>query len=99
MLERFKTEWDKWIRLTPTNSLYDRTLIWLFFGLLVIGFVMVTSASIPVSTRLNDDPFYFAVRDGLYLAASLCAFVIVVQIPTESWEKRNVAFFLISLLF
>lgn len=99
MLERFKTEWDKWIRLTPTNSLYDRTLIWLFFGLLVIGFVMVISASIPVSTRLNNDPFYFAVRDGMYLAASLFAFVVVVQIPTESWEKRNVAFFLISLLF
>ncbi|WGE31321.1 putative lipid II flippase FtsW [Actinobacillus genomosp. 2] len=99
MLEKLKTEWDKWTRITPTNSLYDRSLIWLFFGLLVIGFVMVTSASIPVSTRLNDDPFYFAIRDGLYLAASLFAFAVVVQIPTENWEKRNVLFFLVSLVF
>lgn len=99
MLETVKTEWDKWVRLTPTNSLYDRTLIWLFFGLLVIGFIMVSSASIPISTRLNDDPFYFAVRDAVYLAASLFAFVIIVQIPTESWERRNVWFFLISLVF
>lgn len=99
MLERLKTEWDKWVRLTPANSLYDRTLLWLFFGLLVIGFIMVTSASIPVSTRLNNDPFYFAVRDGVYLAAALFAFVTIVQIPTESWEKRNVLFFLVSLAF
>lgn len=99
MLETVKTEWDKWVRLTPTNSLYDRTLIWLFFGLLVIGFIMVSSASIPISTRLNDDPFYFAIRDAVYLAASLFAFVIIVQIPTESWERRNVWFFLISLVF
>ena len=99
MLETVKTEWDKWVRLTPANSLYDRTLIWLFFGLLVIGFIMVSSASIPISTRLNDEPFYFAVRDAVYLAASLFAFVIIVQIPTESWERRNVWFFLISLVF
>ncbi len=36
--------------------LYDRTLLWLTFGLAIIGFVMVTSASMPVGQRLNDDP-------------------------------------------
>lgn len=97
MLEKFKTEWEKWTRLTPSNSLYDRSLIWLFLGLLVIGFVMVTSASIPVSTRLNNDPFYFAVRDAGYLAASICAFAIAVQVPIDSWEKRNVLLFLVAL--
>lgn len=99
MLEKFKTEWDKWVRLTPSNSLYDRTLIWLFLGLLVIGFVMVTSASIPVSTRLNDDPFYFAIRDGLYIIASIIFCYIFVQIPVEKWEKYNVALFLLPLVF
>lgn len=99
MLEKIKTEWDKWVRLTPTNSLYDRTLIWLFLGLLIIGFVMVTSASIPVSTRLNNDPFYFAVRDGIYIISSLIACYIVVQIPAEKWEKYNVWLFFISICF
>ncbi|MFA9488694.1 MULTISPECIES: putative lipid II flippase FtsW [unclassified Mannheimia] len=99
MLEKFKTEWDKWVKLTPSNSLYDRTLIWLFLGLLVIGFVMVTSASIPVSTRLNDDPFYFAIRDGLYIIASIIFCYIFVQIPVEKWEKYNVALFFIAISF
>lgn len=97
MLEKIKAEWDKWVRLTPSNSLYDRGLIWLFLGLLSIGFIMVTSASIPVSTRLNDDPFYFAVRDALYVFSSLIACYIVVQIPIEKWEKYNFILFFISI--
>lgn len=99
MLERLKYEWDKWFRLTPVNSLYDRTLIWLFLGLLIIGFVMVTSASIPVSTRLNNDPFYFAVRDGIYIISSLIACYVFIQIPIEKWENYNVILFFISLGF
>ncbi len=31
--------------------MYDRTLLWLTFGLAAIGFVMVTSASMPVGQR------------------------------------------------
>lgn len=99
MLERIKSEWDKWVRLTPSNSLYDRTLIWLFLGLLIIGFVMVTSASLPVSTRLNNDPFYFAIRDGLYIIASIIFCYVFVQIPIEKWEKHNLALFFISIGF
>ncbi|AAP95232.1 cell division protein FtsW [[Haemophilus] ducreyi 35000HP] len=99
MLEKIKLEYDKWACLTPKNSLYDRTLVWLFLSLLMIGFIMVTSASIPVSTRLNNDPFHFAIRDSIYLACSLLAFAFVVKIPMRNWEKYNVPLFLLSLLF
>lgn len=98
MLEKVKTEWDKWTRLTARNALYDRSLIWLFIALLVIGFVMVSSASIPVSTRFYKDPFYFAVRDGVYVIAALCACAFFIQIPSEKWEKYNGWFFVISIL-
>ncbi|MGX2949444.1 putative lipid II flippase FtsW [Ursidibacter sp. B-7004-1] len=98
MREKIKQEWDKWVRLTPANALYDRTLIWLFISLLTIGFVMVTSASIPVSTRLYDDPFHFAIRDAFYVAISLLAFSQFIRIPSEKWEKWSVWFFMISLL-
>ncbi|QIM63767.1 cell division protein FtsW [Pasteurellaceae bacterium Orientalotternb1] len=98
MLEMIKKEWDKWTRLTPVNALYDRTLIWLFIGLLVIGFVMVTSASIPVSTRLYKDPFHFAVRDAVYVVAAISAFLFFANIPSKNWEKWNGWFFIGSLL-
>ena len=38
------------------TTLYDRTLVWLAFGLAAIGFIMVTSASMPVGQKLTDDP-------------------------------------------
>lgn len=98
MLERVKQEWDKWAKLTPKNALYDRTLLWLFFILLTIGFVMVTSASIPVGTRLYNDPFYFALRDAVYVCIAIVAFFICLRIPSQSWEKWNVWFFVIALL-
>ena len=53
----------EWVMGSRENSdaapmvLYDRTLLWLTFGPAIIGFVMVTSASMPVGQRLSDDPF------------------------------------------
>lgn len=51
--------------------MYDRTLLWLTFGLAAIGFIMVTSASMPVGQRLANDPFLFAKRDALYILGVL----------------------------
>ena len=50
-------DWVMGARESDDTSLvlYDRTLLWLTLGLAVIGFVMVTSASMPVGQRLNDD--------------------------------------------
>lgn len=97
MWEKIKTEWDNWVNITPNNALYDRALIWLFLGLLTVGFVMVTSASIPVSTRLNDAPFEFAIKDGFYVITSICACLFFVQIPMEKWEKYNIVLFFFAL--
>ncbi len=40
------------------STLYDRTLVWLAFGLAAVGFIMVTSASMPVGQR-NRRPVLF----------------------------------------
>lgn len=95
---RLPAEWEKWTRLTPANALYDRTLIWLFIGLLVIGFIAVTSASIPFATTNYKDPFYFAVRDGFYVFVSLIAFFVFSKIPSQKWDEYNVVLFFIAFI-
>lgn len=74
MLQAIKTGVDNWFRLTPTDSLYDRTLLWLYVGLMMIGLIVVGSASIPISIRLYNEPFHFAIRDAGYIVMALCIF-------------------------
>ncbi|MDH2998183.1 cell division protein FtsW [Pasteurellaceae bacterium LFhippo2] len=89
-----KAELEKWTRLTPTNSLYDRGLIWLFAGLLMIGFIAVTSASIPLS---SEDPFGYAIKDGIYIIIALVMFSFFAHFSMDKWEKYSSILVLVSL--
>ena len=60
--------------------MYDRMLLWLTLGLAAIGFIMVTSASMPVGQRLANDPFLFAKRDGLYILLAFVLALVTLQI-------------------
>lgn len=80
------------------STLYDRTLVWLAFGLAAIGFVMVTSASMPVGQRLTDDPFYFAKRDVMYLAVAFVLVLGVMRVSMAVWEKYSFLILMVSLL-
>lgn len=96
-LEEVKQQYDRWVRITPTNLLYDRALLWLFIVLLLIGLLAVSSASIPVGTRLFKDPFHFAKRDATYVFLSCVTCYLCVQIPIEKWEKWHVRLFALAL--
>lgn len=64
---------------------------------MITGLVMVTSASIPVATRLTGMPFFFALRHAFFLACSLVIAAIVMRIPLSKWEKYSVPMLLISI--
>ena len=98
MLEAIKTGFDNWFRITPKDVLYDRTLLWVYVSLLMIGLVAVSSASIPVSWRLHNEPFHFAIMDGAYILVSLCIFAFFIQQPMSRWEKYNIGCFIISVI-
>lgn len=98
MLSKFKNWFDRWGRITPHSSLYDRALFLLFIILLFIGFVAVTTASFPVAAKLYDDPLYFTIRDAVYIVIGLACFFFVLQIPTEKWEKWSHWLYLLALL-
>jgi cell division-specific peptidoglycan biosynthesis regulator FtsW len=71
----------QWLRTPSPGVLYDRQLVWTSLLLMVIGLVMVTSASLPVGLRLADAPFLFAKRHAFYLAVAIAAAVVVMYIP------------------
>ncbi|MGY0592443.1 MAG: cell division protein FtsW [Paraglaciecola chathamensis] len=77
---------------------YDVTLILLALSLMAIGLVIVTSASMPVASRLFDNPFHFAIRHGIYLALAIGAALTVMQIPMQWWRTSNGWLLLLGLV-
>lgn len=92
-----------WVMGTRENDdtsqvLYDRTLLWMTLGLAAIGFIMVTSASMPVGQRLANDPFLFAKRDGLYLLLAFIVSMVTLRLPMTFWQRNSVAMLIASIV-
>jgi cell division protein FtsW len=82
---------------TASKQPYDVILLLLALALLSIGFIIVTSASMPVADRLYQNPFHFAVRHGIYIILAITAALIVMQIPMQWWQKSNVWLLLLAI--
>lgn len=96
-------KFNDWVMGSKENDsltlvLYDRTLLWLTFGLAIIGFVMVTSASMPIGQRLADDPFLFAKRDAIYLALAFGLSLVTLRVPMAVWQKYSNVLLLLSVV-
>ncbi|MDP5029727.1 MAG: cell division protein FtsW [Paraglaciecola sp.] len=68
---------------------YDAVLLLVALAILSIGFIIVTSASMPVADRLYDNPFYFAIRHGIYISLAIITALLVIQIPMRWWRVSN----------
>lgn len=68
---------------------YDVTLILIALALMSIGVIIVTSASMPVADRLHDNPFYFAIRHGIYIVGAIVAAMVVLNLPMQFWRMTN----------
>ncbi|WP_232361507.1 cell division protein FtsW [Paraneptunicella aestuarii] len=77
---------------------YDVMLVLVAFALLCLGFVMVTSASIPVAERMFNNPFHFSIRHGIYMAIACSAGMITMMIPMSWWKASNGWLLLLAIL-
>jgi len=78
---------------------YDEVLTWVVLTLLLIGLVMVYSASITTAeeSRLTGfRPTYFLVRHGIFILVGLLAALAAFQIRVEAWQKLAPWLFLVG---
>ncbi|TXZ06768.1 cell division protein FtsW [Vibrio mimicus] len=102
-LSRSFTKLSHWLRTSSPEALFDRQLVWIAFGLMLIGLVMVTSASFPISSRLTDQPFHFMFRHAIFLLLAIVTSSMVLQVPLERWMKYSslllaISFFLLVVV-
>ena len=86
MIEWLKQQWEESVGVFRGGA--DRTLIALWLGLLSIGLVMITSASIAFASEQYGDPWFFAKRHGFYLVLGLLGALVVAAVPIKRWQQH-----------
>jgi cell division protein FtsW len=83
--ERMPFAWDYWT-------------LGLTAALLLVGVVMVTSASMSIAARDLGDPFYFMERQFIFAMAGVLFAWVVTRVPTELWDRYSLALLLFGLV-
>lgn len=78
-------------------AVYDRQLLLLAIVLMMVGLVMVASASLPEGIALGNDPFMFVKKHLVFLTVSLCAAVCVLNVPIAFFERNSVRFLFVAI--
>lgn len=79
-------------------AVYDRWLMFAAVSLVVIGLVMVASSSISISQQQFNQPFYYLIRQSIFLGMGLIMGLLVLRIDMRLWEKASPFLFLISII-
>lgn len=75
----------------------DPVVIGLTAALLLIGLVMVTSASVTLAAR-DGDPFFFLERQLLLALVGVGCAAIVVRIPTDTWDRLGLPLLIVAMV-
>ena len=69
------------------GQMLDKALLVPAIALMVIGFIMISSASIDVSAIKHLDPFYQSKRQAIFVLLGLVALCSCLLIPIQFWQK------------
>ncbi|THB63855.1 MAG: putative lipid II flippase FtsW [Gammaproteobacteria bacterium] len=85
------------------NSLHEKSIPIIdmfFFGVvsmvIILGFIMVVSASISVAAK-SGDQFYYAKRQAIFIVIGIAAAVTVFKIPLKFWHKSGFLFLMLAV--
>ena len=79
-------------------ALYDK---WLFFSvvlLLCIGSLMVASSSIVISEKYFNLPFYYFLKQIIYISIGIITALFVARVPISQWFDMSKTLLLISII-
>jgi len=71
----------------PRQFVFDSILLLATAGIVLLGLVMVTSASISVADRQMHEPLHYLERQGVGLILGILAAAVMTAIPSDLWER------------
>jgi cell division protein FtsW len=82
----------------PRRFAFDAVLLLTVAGLLLLGLVMMTSASISIADKQLDAPLYYFERQMIGVTLGLISAAIAMAIPTAVWERLSLPLLLLAFL-
>lgn len=77
--------------------LYDRCLLFATLAVILMGLMMVYSASIVISEKMYGGPFHFVMRQAAFLGLGLIIALFVVRVRIQRWQELGGKLFLLSM--
>jgi cell division protein FtsW len=77
---------------------WDYVTLGLVTSLLLVGLIMVTSASMSIAAKDLGNPFYFLERQFVFGLGGLVFAWIVTRVPSELWDKYSLPLLCVGLL-
>jgi cell division protein FtsW len=81
-----------------SGLLFDPALVCIVLSILLLGLVMVTSASITMATLETGDPFALSKGQFLTALAGVACALVLAAIPTDLYEKYATALLIVAVL-
>lgn len=88
-------------RARPPQQQFDELLLWVLAGLLMLGLIMVYSASIATaegSKFTGHEPAYYLIRHGIFVLIGVTAGVVAFTVPLQQWQTYAPYLFLLGVL-
>ena len=83
----------------PRRFSFDPVLLATVGFILLLGLVMMTSASIAIADRLAQEPLYYLERQSVGVVLGLVAAALAMMIPTQAWERLAIPLLLLAFIF
>ena len=83
----------------PRSYSFDLVLLMTVGSILLLGLVMMTSASITIADRQVHEPLYYLERQGTGVLLGLLAAILAMLIPTNVWERVAIPLLVLAFVF
>ncbi len=77
---------------------YDKWILFTVLAMLMLGLLMVSSASMVISDRQFDFPFHYLIHQAIYIGMGLVVAWCVTRIPIQFWKRWGGYMMIVGLL-
>ncbi len=84
--------------MSEVNLSFDKPLVAACITLIIMGYLMVSSASLHLGVSLTGNLFHYPLRQLIHIMIGIVAGMLIYRVPMEFWDKTSQGLFFAGLL-